>query len=162
MSKPMSRPSVAYVLAAVVAALLSTVGVTGCGVSSASASRPPIWGTVHYNGKPVADAVIVFTPAERGKSNWAAGRIDKGGRFSISAYQAETGLEPGLYDIYFRLPATSLAATRADRSAGGEQDPKQIQAATFALPDKYTNAKTSGLEFNFDGRPQRIDLDMKD
>ena len=132
----MSRSSVKYVLAAVAASLLSTVGMTGCGVSSASANRPPLWGTVNYNGKPVENAVIVFMPADRGKSSWGAGRIDKGGRFSLSAYQAETGLEPGLYDIFFRTSPASLVATRAKQSADAEQDPKQVQAATFALPEK--------------------------
>ena len=102
-------------------------------------------------------------PADRGKSNWGAGRIDKGGRFSLSAYQAETGLEPGLYDIFFRTSPPRVSWRRErNEAADAEQDPKQVQAATFALPEKYTNPKTSGLEFTFDGRPQRIDLDMKD
>jgi hypothetical protein len=153
---------VTYVLAAVAASLLSTVGMTGCGVSWASPNRPPLWGTVNYNGKPVENAVIVFMPADRGKTTWGAGRIDKGGRFSLSAYQAETGLDPGPYNIFFRTAPANVVATRAKQVADAEQDPKQVQAVTFALPEKYTGPKTSGLEFTFDGRPQRIDLDMKD
>jgi hypothetical protein len=162
MSKRTSRSSLSLVLAAVAASLLSALGIPGCNVSSASPNRTAVWGRVVYNGRPIDSGVIVFMPAERGKSNWGAGRIDAGGRFSLSAYQAETGLEPGNYDIFFKPPAGNLVAAGASRAADDVQDPKRVQAAPFSLPEKYTNPKTSGLEFVFDGRPQQIDLELKD
>jgi hypothetical protein len=149
--------------------MLSALVIPGCGVSSASPNRTQFWGRVTYNGQPLSDGAVIFMPAERNKSNWGAGHIDTAGRFSLSAYQTDSVLEPGRYNIFFRPPGPKFGVTKAKRSEDEETGSKQAgepQAVSatpgFALPDRFTNPTTSGLVITVDGRPQRIDLDLKD
>jgi len=124
---------------------------------------------VTHNGQPLKDGAIIFMPGERNKSNWGAGRIDPAGRFSLSASQVDTVLESGQYTIFFRPPAPGFEVTKARPlpSEGADSKPAaEVQpvpaAPAFPLPERFMSPKTSGLVVTLDGRPQRIDLDLKD
>jgi hypothetical protein len=150
--------------------MCTILGIPGCGVSSASSNPIVLWGRVTYNGKPVEDGAVIFMPADRGKSVWGAGHINPDGRFSLSAYLKDTPLEPGRYDIFFRPPGPKLVRSprRADRTEeeqelkNAEVTQPELAPSGFPIPERFTDQKTSGLSLRFDGRPQRIDLDLRD
>lgn len=151
----------------ILATLLSALSIPGCGVSWASPRRTRLWGRVTYNGKPVEGGAIVFMPAVGEKADWAAGRITEGGNFSISESPTDDRLQAGRYEIFFTRPAPITLEGKSTTDATTDQAPAQVakeQAAhtTSAnrLPERFMSAKTSGLEFVFDGQPQRVDLDL--
>jgi len=125
---------------------------------------------VTYNAKPLQDGAVIFMPTDRGKSVWGAGHINPDGRFTISAYLKDTPIEPGQYTIFFRPPPpTVLPTAKRYERLDEEQDAKKAETVqpalaspSFPLPERYLTKDSSGLSFNFDGRPQRIDFDLKD
>jgi hypothetical protein len=147
--------------------MVTALVIPGCGVSSASWSRAQLWGRVTYDAKPLTDGAIIFFGVDGKSTNWGAGRIDKDGRFFLRPYQVDTPLDAGVYRIFFRPPAPKFEPTRARRSSveGREPSdldeiPKALPSPPFPLPDKFLTVNTSGLELYFDGRPQRVDLDL--
>jgi hypothetical protein len=142
---------------------------SGCGISSASSSRAQIWGRVTYDAKPLNDGAILFAGVDGKNTNWGAARIDKDGRFLIRPYQSDTALEAGVYHIFFRPPPPKNESTRVEQAAVQRRElsepgeaPRVLPSTPFPLPEKFLDVKTSGLELYFDGRPQRVDLDLRD
>src|SRR5262245_35499140 len=91
--------AVSGLVCASTAIVLLILVIPGCGVSSASPNYTKIWGRVTYNGQPLPDGVILFQPVDQKNNNWGAGRIGKGGNYTLSAYQTATPFEPGMYTI---------------------------------------------------------------
>jgi hypothetical protein len=151
------------------ALVVGILAVNGCGISSASPNPTKIWGRVTYNGQPLPECVVLFVPAGSNKTNnWAAGHVYQGGNYKLSAYQSDSGLEPGRYTIFFKAPPPRYVGTRRSRALDEADSKPQAEAQApppapaFPLPEKFTKPETSGLTVRLDGWPQQIDLDLKD
>jgi hypothetical protein len=167
MSQRISRASACAIPVVLAASTVTIMVFPGCGNSSASWSRAQMWGRVTYDAKPLKDGAIIFVGADGKNTNWGAGRIDKDGRFLIRPYQSDTPIEAGVYRIFFRPPAPKFEPTRARRSSveGREPSdldevPKVVPPPSFPLPEKFLSVHSSEVEFYFDGRPQRVDIDL--
>ena len=72
--KACMRTSKPWYMAMTLGAAFGTLGLPGCGVSSASPNTPLVSGRVTYQGKPVTSGSIIFMPTDR---NWHAGEGGK-------------------------------------------------------------------------------------
>jgi hypothetical protein len=104
---------------------------TGCGPS-----RPallPAEGVVTLDGKPLANAALVFQPKAGGRP--ASGRTDATGRFSMGTFAAKDGVLPGEHTV------TIMAVEDV-----GPPPEKGSQSETrWVTPKRYSRADASGL-----------------
>ncbi len=121
-------------------------------------------GTVTYNGAPLSGALVTFVPA---KGPLAMGKTDAEGKFSLST-GAEKGAVVGDAKVAVSLAAAGGGVTNAPAMSPGsaksveegkammeKMAQQQYQATTGGgadtkasgslLPEKYSNAETSGL-----------------
>lgn len=130
-----------------------------------------VWGHVSYNGKPVPGYAIYFQPTDESRTHWGVGRMTDSGLYFITAYQLEYSLQPGPYIIFIRplVPAPgstdvfgSPLAGAGSKEATGKSSRSTPSAPQHPLPQRFTDAKTSGLVVNIDDEPQRIDINLAD
>lgn len=127
--------------------LLFAVLITGCGDGSALTTAE---GTVTLDGKPVADAGVLFTPVKGGQP--ATGTTDATGHFKVRMANQD-GVMAGEYLV---------TITKNETQGVDLLNPKATpvrQRVIWHIPEKYSNATTSGLtatvpcdngEFKFD------------
>ena len=121
----------------------------GCGGTGAV----PVSGLVTYQGEPLADVTIIFTPAgggaEGAAGKIATGQTDSQGKFTVTTESPGDGAVPGEYTVSI-LPNTPVPAPDSD-----EYDYSMPPPAPF--PEKYMGAAstpfkvtvTKGEEKNF-------------
>ena len=113
-------------------ALLLTL-LTGCG----GGPKPlPVSGVVTLDGQPVADAGVMFCPAENGPM--ASGTTDAKGKFQLKTTNA-LGAMAGQYRVAISKKEESGPTTF------GVVDPRRIKVK-WIIPQKYSNPETSGLK----------------
>jgi hypothetical protein len=120
-----------------VAALLSVslAACSGCGSKGTDATLK-VTGTVTYNGAPVADASVTFTP-EKGRP--ATGITDAAGKFTLTTFSKDDGAVPGRHKVTIAPNASKI-----------EPMPGTPEAATAAagkppFPRRYSKLEESGL-----------------
>ena len=126
---------------------------TGCGPSGLPVVR--VTGTVTFEGAPVEEASVTFTPMDL-EGRLASGSTNAKGEFMLLTQGAEkSGVLPGNYRItvskYILVDVRGNPVVSADDS--GAYDPSSRGAARRAarpipqsvLPDKYRNIETSAL-----------------
>ena len=98
------------------------IATLGCGKYSLS----PVSGTITLDGKPLADATVTFTPAERGaNSPQSSGKTDKSGKYSLNLVEDETtGAVMGKHHVIIakNFVSESDVATQAERSKAALPD----------------------------------------
>lgn len=108
----------------------------------------PVSGVVTLDGQPVADAGVMFFPAESGPV--ASGTTDANGKFQLKTTNT-LGVLPGEYRVAITKKEESGPSTF------GVVDPRRIKVK-WIIPQKYGNPEASGLkasvgrdhsEFNF-------------
>lgn len=125
------------------------VMVGGCGYRRPQ--RIPTTGTLLLDGSPVANASLVFLPAEGGRP--AMAHSDENGQFTISTYGGNDGLPAGRY----KLSATKLmlrerAQKRLDAFNASEAAENggdiQFTDADYRnmLPARYSDPRSSDYE----------------
>jgi hypothetical protein len=121
---------------------------SGCG---GDGPAPPklygVTGAVSYKGQPVPGAKVMFLGD--GKSPPAVGVTDDAGKFSLSSL-AGTGAVAGKHTVVIvkntdAEPANVMMSM--EEAALAAQNPPEPPKETSLIPAKYTNAATSGLEF---------------
>jgi hypothetical protein len=139
------------IVASVIVLFLSAAW--GCqGEDKWLAKRPKletgITGEVHYNGKPLADAEVVFTHPASGNASWAV--TDADGRFSLTTFQPGDGAIIGdnLVTVSkYRnemIPAPQLPPEAFTDPKN--PPPKEIVGRRIpVIPARYADATTSGL-----------------
>jgi hypothetical protein len=103
----------------------------GCGPS-----RPallPAEGVVTLDGKPLANAALVFQPKAGGRP--ASARTDASGRFSMGTYTPQDGVLPGEH-------AVTIVAVE---SIGPPPAPGSQPQTRWVTPKRYSRADASGL-----------------
>jgi hypothetical protein len=136
----------------------------GCS-SEPSVGAVPVTGTVTLDGKPVEGATISFVP-DGDSSLSASGLTDASGNFRLTSVSPGDGAVPGKYKVTVsKLTADSQAAPQATSQ---EEAMKQLQDKMKAggsnafytkapppvketLPERYSNAATSGLQAEVKG-----------
>jgi len=112
----------------------------------------PVSGTVTLDGKPVDGATVVFVPT--GTPAYGAYAItDSSGRFTLKSSETVTGAVPGGYLVQVTklVPDTSGSVVVTPEEAEHEAQAKGSSSTAGggtknALPEKYANPKTSGIE----------------
>jgi hypothetical protein len=122
---------------------LLTIALTAAlGCNSGGGNLPktvPAAGVVTLDGKPVDGAQVVLVPAGEGKTG-AFGTTDAQGRFSLRAYEQKPGAIPGEYKAQVsKTVEVRLTGPKGSLDGG---DPVRFD---YAVPARYTGAKTSGL-----------------
>jgi hypothetical protein len=134
---PGRRPGIAMLISA---ALLAMLAAAGCG--KAKPATAPVAGTVLHDGKPLADAAVLFEPLAGGVP--ARGSTDSDGRFTLSTFDRNDGALVGRHRVAISKVTTANVAVdefgleAAPPPAGLEQ--KSL------LRRRYADPATSGLE----------------
>ncbi|MDZ4821608.1 MAG: hypothetical protein SGJ20_21820 [Planctomycetota bacterium] len=128
---------------------LVLISVVGCGDSGPELF--PVQGKVTLDGKPLADAGVMFMPTDKGPS--ANGTTDSDGHFELMTVN-RAGAIRGTH------PVVIAKRKYVPLKPGDEPVPAGVRAEWYS-PKKYSNPATSGLtadvgdgdnNFNFDLR----------
>lgn len=120
------------------------LGLAGC---SPAVVKPtlekvvPVSGTVTYQGKPVESFQVSFIPTDGRRA--AVGITDASGKFTLGTNDVADGVPPGKHKVSIAFAPTS---TDDSASASPVDDPKLLPKPKLAVPSKYANPATSGLE----------------
>ncbi len=105
---------------------VSAVLVSGCGGGSGGFATAKVRGKVTFDGQPVADASVTFTPqksADGGKTGQtgksAAGTTDKDGVFVLSTYGQGDGAVVGKHSV-------TVGSNDADKPLAGKCPPDLV------------------------------------
>lgn len=135
----MLRPVIGFVFL-----LLTTSLNIGCGPSGPEIAR--VQGTVTMDGKPLANAVIMFVPVGGRPS---ASETDANGKYVLEFSGGRKGAIPGLNRVEINTGRLAY-----------EKDGKNYPAVKESVPAKYNRFTT--LEFNVEPKKNNIaDFDLK-
>lgn len=110
----------------------------------------PVRGQVTLDGKPVANATIVFKPVDASKFKWREqpqAKSDAEGRFTVFTYEANDGAPAGDY----RVGIAILAAAEDEGS-----DQVRHEKGAVKIPARYGDAATSGLTARVEAKPTEL------
>lgn len=93
-------------------------------------------GTVTFDGKPLADAAVLFQPVEAGPV--AAGHTDEAGRFHLTT-AAQPGAAPGRYRVAVNKSVLHGVNSDGTAATGGV-------TTEWITPQRYSMPEQSGLE----------------
>jgi len=117
----------------------------GCYRGGSPAGFIEVSGIVTAHGKPLKTGVVSFVPVGDGGST-AAGAIDADGQYTLSTSSTQKGISPGIYKV--RIESWSTPP-----SMDGPP-------AVLAIPKKFYEVKTSGLEAVVELQPERQQLNF--
>lgn len=132
---------------------------TGCG--SGSAGLLPVSGKITYQGKPVPNATVIFTP-EMGAPG--IGITDGSGYYTLKT-ATENGVTKGQCKV-------SISADQADPNAKSDMTPEEYQKLIASgqsipvqskklVPERYASPATSRLSVTV-GPETSFDFDLQD
>jgi hypothetical protein len=120
-------------------------------------SRPkttPVQGTVTFQGNPLANATVVFSP--RDGQYEAIGMTDNEGKYSLMTFQAKDGAVPGEYLVAItcvKIEGPSSGANLSETDSGLKE--------TSLIPIYYGQLDKSGLTAKvIEGESNRIDFPL--
>ncbi|MGE5195122.1 MAG: carboxypeptidase-like regulatory domain-containing protein [Deltaproteobacteria bacterium] len=111
---------------------------SGCGGQAEVPELVPVTGKVTFGGQPLADALVVFMPADPSEEEGMTdivrptARTDADGSYEL-AWNDNTGAPPGKYNIIIMA-----------FKPRGETDDTEERPASL-IPEKYGDPKASGL-----------------
>lgn len=150
---------------------IAVLGLTTIGCSKGSGLKTGnVSGTVTFEGKPVANAQVVFQPKQGGQN--AVGTTDANGRYTLM-----TGTDRGALIGEHRVTVTvqsgaeqlsgidaidpSAAYGQAMMAAASGRPPAAQTPSSGGIPAKYADPTTSGLEFTVKAGSNTINLELK-
>lgn len=110
----------------------------GCGNPEAEGRVDvyPATGTIKYQGSPVADALVSFSPDEEGQPV-ATGRTNAQGEFTLTTYESGDGAAPGSYTVI---------VTKTAAAAVSEEPEHAADADAYAEVDVATHGAQGGAD----------------
>lgn len=150
------RPSIVVVLLACLSG--------GCGRGGPELAT--VHGVVTFQGKPLADAAVMFVPKTNGRP--ATGTTDSQGGFVLTTFRDGDGASVGEHGVIVtKVPPQSAASAPKNNEAGanGRVDfVAQSRRATFApkslIPAKYGQCETSDLSAKVVSGDNRFVFDL--
>ena len=132
--------------------ILISLIITGC--SGDDRGLAPVSGTVLFNGKPLPNAGIIFTPDED-NTRVGVGSTDKDGKYKLTSFQINDGAKIGKYAITIRA------------EEGGDSKLKPADALDFVrgkiiTPLKYSRPENSGLTAEVARKNNVIDFQLSE
>ncbi len=103
----------------------------GCGASSGEMETASVYGVVTLDGTPLTTGMVYFVP-EGGRG--AKSKISEDGSYTLGTYGDKDGAIVGRHKVF-------IIASEGDVAFESEEPVKSL------VPRRYTNAKTSRLEF---------------
>jgi hypothetical protein len=147
----------------------------GCSGSVKYPATSAVSGKVTLQGKPLADAQVVFQSKEGG-ARAASGTTDASGNYRLTTFKKDDGAVPGSYQVTVaKASAAKLAEAQAAANSAPSNDPAMAMKSMMTapkgakkaaeeseVPAKYGSVKTSGLEKTVtkDG-PNNFDFDLQ-
>jgi hypothetical protein len=131
-------------------AAFSAILASGCGAGGGATPPPKLYqvtGTVKYKGQAVPGAKVMFLGD--GTSPPAVGVTDDSGNFTLSSL-AGTGAVAGRHVVAIVKNTASEAPKimmTMEEAAAAAQNPPKPPTESSLIPSKYTDASTSGLEY---------------
>ena len=119
---------------------LFLVAVLGCG--DGKIDTETVQGNVTLDGAPLADAMVNFSPVEKGVGTPSYGKTDESGHYKLQTLlgRADAGTTPGEYIVTIsktELVDTGKTIKNSDGTTSADVTSKEL------LPKKYTDAKVS-------------------
>lgn len=133
------------------------LALAGCGGSSHPATVA-VGGTVSFKGAPLTNGTVRFNPVDAQKGRPAEGKIDANGKFTLSTFVPGDGALAGDYGVSVTSYKAGEEKLAKDKDLGLNINDKS------AIPEKYNNAKTSGLKETIKtGEPKKdLKLELKE
>ncbi len=114
---------------------------SGC---SGSTGTVPVTGTLTYQGNPLAEAIVAFTPVEGGRP--AMGETDSSGRFELTAY----------------TPGEHLVTVQKFAGHSASQDDMYAKMQSV-IPVRYSDVQQSDLRASVEPRgTNHFELELSD
>jgi hypothetical protein len=137
--------------------LVACVGAefVGCGNGPRTAS---VIGSITYQGKPVPNANVSFTPVDE-KGRAATGLTDSGGRFTLGTFTASDGAIPGSYRVSVIARGPERAPKPGEVNSGM---PGEMMPGDPIIPTKYFAPDTSGLTFDVKRGSNRAEFQLSE
>ena len=148
---------------------LVTVGIflTGC----SNSSRPPTYpvtGTVTWQGKPLAGAVVTFVPAST-EGEAASAITDADGKYALTTWEAGDGARPGQYRVKVsKQEQETVDPSKMVRNLSIEEEQKiyventkPAPPAKRLIPSKYQDDQTSGLTHKVEEKATTFDIKIQ-
>lgn len=125
----------------------------GCSDGSSPPATTPVSGTVSYKGQPLGKGTVTFQPADKGEGvqRPALGEIGADGRYQLSTFTQGDGALPGNYHV---LVTSFVSDPTAEEYAEGAK-------RESAIPEKYSNALTSGMTKEVPSGSSGINYDIE-
>ena len=122
------------------AALALAGGPVACGPAEVRKAVVPARGTVTYDGKPAAGALVVFHPVADPVPNDLDPRaiVEPDGTFAVSTHDARDGAPPGRYVV-------TVHDLKAGPAASPEEGLPPPPPAPGRIPPRYADPARSGL-----------------
>ena len=105
--------------------MLLTVCCFGCSGSGTEVELEKVSGVVTMDGKPLADAVVVFTPE---KGNPSTAQTDAAGKYELAHRGNAMGAIPGKHEV--RITTGQPPTPAVDPDADADADVSQLETAT--------------------------------
>ncbi len=135
-----------------------TFSLLGCGGGGAE-SLHKVSGTVTYQGNPVPNVTVTFTPTgEAGSGRPGTAITDANGSFdSVTTYNPSDGVIPGSHKITLAVASSGGDSTELDEAAYEEED-----TSTLPFPMKYLNTAESDVTVDVSSSGQTLTIELKD
>jgi len=144
-------------------ALLFCCLAVGCGGASDAPTLHKVTGTVTYNGEAVPGAKVMFLGD--GTKPPAVGVTDTAGKYTLSSL-AGTGAVAGKHAVAVvkmsEVEDPAKVNMTMEEAAAAVQEPEKNTTATSLIPTKYSDAQTSGLEFEVKSGANEFSIELKD
>ena len=118
---------------------------TGCGDGKIATLK--VTGTITFDGEPLAEANVNFTPKTPGQGNPAYAVTDDQGHYKLQTLlgKAEAGTTPGDYDVYITKMEKVASSNGGTLGAPTAPSPESMRQPKSVIPERYGNTATSGL-----------------
>jgi hypothetical protein len=116
---------------------------TGC---SGKIATLKVTGVVTFDGQPLANANVQFTPKTEGQGNPGYAITDENGLYKLQTLlgAAEAGTTPGDYDVYITCVERGEVWKPSPGDTGASATGGMRQSRSV-IPERYGNTMTSGL-----------------
>jgi hypothetical protein len=141
--------------------VLVFVCLIGCAKSDPrKAGLVPVGGTITYNGSPLDNATIVFTPKDSSKQG-AGGLSDASGKFKLTTISDQDGTYTGEYAVYVlkeeQIQISDEELLEYSRNGQTPPQPKSL------IPTQYSNPAEPIINISIPtGGDKNLLIELKD